>query len=55
MERYGHIDVNYEIKKKSILTFITLKMTLKFKIQHGIHPHHFPYPMNYRSSMVACY
>ena len=38
-----------------ILTFMTLKMTLKFKIQRGIHPHLFLYTMNYWSSMDPCY
>ena len=55
MERYAHLDVNLARKNTGILTFMTLNMTLKFKIQRGIHPHHFPHHTNYRFSMFVCY
>ena len=47
MQRYAHLDVNLARKKIRILTFVTLKITLQFKIQRGIHTHLFQYTMNY--------
>ena len=48
MQRYAHLDVNLTRRRNiRILTFMTLKMTLKLKIQRGIHPHLFQYTMNY--------
>jgi len=35
--------------------FVTFKMTLKFKIERGIHPSHFPHTMGESSSMDARY
>ena len=43
MQRYAQLDVNVAGKNNNgILTFMTLKMNLKLKIQRGIHPHLFP-------------
>ena len=47
MQIYAHLDVNLARKNSGILTFMTLKMTLKFKIQGGIHPRLFVYTMIY--------
>ena len=50
MQIYSNLDANFE-GENGIVTFITMKLTLIFKIQGGIHPHIFLYTASYN---LAC-
>jgi len=39
----------------SLVTFMTLKIILKLKIDNDIHPRHFCHPVNDLFDMVLCY